>query len=127
MNCPPSLSPRLLLEKGASTTVPDSNGRLLSCASFAGTQFLLETHRKERRRSIIESLRARSRLKNFRQCWQGPSDFNLYASNGDNMLMVGAQYAVPEVLKFLLDQAVAVKPGILMSSEQEPLLIRCVA
>lgn len=117
-------TPRLLVEKGATTTLPDSNGRLLTCTSFAGTQFLLETHRKARKRTIIESLRAHSLLRNFRQCWQGPSDFNLYASNGDNMLMVAAQYAVPEVLRYLLEQAVAVKSGTLMSSEQEPLLLR---
>lgn len=43
------------------------------------------------------------------------------------MLMVAAQYAEPEVLQFLLDQAAAVKPSILFSSEQEPLLLRYVA
>jgi len=81
----------LLLENGASTTLPDSNNRLISSPNFAGTQFLLETHRKERCRAIIECLRSNSQLKAFQQCWLGPSDFNLYASNGDNLLMVAAQ------------------------------------
>ena len=40
--------------------------------------------------------------------------------------MVAAQHAVPEVLKYLLDQAEAVKPGTLMSASQEPLLLRYV-
>lgn len=121
---PPATPPRLLLEQGASTTIPDSNGRLLNCMSFAGTQFLLETHRKKRCRSIVDSLRSNSALKAFRVSWQGPSDFNLYASNGDNMLMVAAQYSHPEVLQFLIEQAAAVKPSMLMSSDEAPLLLR---
>lgn len=114
---------KLLLERGASTTLPDSNGRLLSCTAFAGTQFLLETHRKQRCRSIIDNLRSHRTLKEFRRCWQGPSDFNLYASNGDNMLMLAAQHAQQEVLKFLLEQAAAMKPTMIISSGESPLLL----
>lgn len=120
----PTPHPRLLLERGASTTLPDSNGRLLSCTAFAGTQFLLETHRKQRCRSIIDNLRSHRPLKEFRRCWQGPSDFNLYASNGDNMLMLAAQHAQQEVLKFLLEQAAAMKPTMIISSGESPLLLR---
>ena len=38
---------RLLLDNGAVTTLPDSNGQLLSCPTFCGIQFLLESRRKE--------------------------------------------------------------------------------
>ena len=115
---------RVLLERGASTTIPDSNGRILCCSAFAGTQFLLETHRKERCRAIIDALRNQSQLKNFRRSWLGPSDFNLHDSHGNNMLMVAAQHAQPEVLEFLLNEATAVKPAMLISSDQSPLMLR---
>lgn len=118
---------KLLLERGASTTLPDSTGRLLTCSAFAGTQFLLETHRKERCRSIIDSLRSHCPLRTFQRCWQGPSDFNLYASNGDNMLLLAAQYGQPEVLKFLLNQAAAIKPTMLISSDEGPLLLSSIS
>ena len=110
----------MLLEQGASTTLPDSNGRLLNCTAFAGTQYLLEIHRKEHCLSVINALEKQSDLKTFQKCWQGPGDFNLNAENGDNMLMVAAKYARPEVLQFLLNEAAAIKPGVIIASGQSP-------
>lgn len=61
---------RILLDHGASTTLPDSNGRLINIPAFAGTQFLIETSRKDRRKRIISALQNRLPLKEFMKMWQ---------------------------------------------------------
>ena len=61
---------RILLDHGASTTLPDSNGRLINIPAFAGTQFLIETSRKDKRKRIISALQSRLPLKDFMKMWQ---------------------------------------------------------
>jgi len=112
---------RLLLEHGASTTLPDSTGRQIKCVAFSGTQFLIETHRKERMKKILTALVHRKPLKEFEKIWQGPSDFNLRKESGDTILMVAAQYASVEVVRFLIQSAASCKPGMLMSPSGKPL------
>lgn len=68
---PPSLSPcRVLLDAGASCCLPDSTSRLLSCPGFSGTQFLLETYRKERMKKLSTILERRQPLRDFENVWQ---------------------------------------------------------
>ncbi len=62
--------PRILLEHGASTTLPDSNGCQINCPSFAGTQFLMETHRKEKKRKIMACLNPKASIKDIQIVWE---------------------------------------------------------
>ena len=68
--CRPLPLPRLLLDSGAGCCLPDSTGRLLSCPGFSGTQFLLETSRRERVQAICEALESAVSLANFQRIWQ---------------------------------------------------------
>ena len=70
LDAPTCTHHRLLLDNGASTTLPDSNGRLINIPSFAGTQFLIETSRKQKRKRIVEALKNRLLLKEFKKIWQ---------------------------------------------------------
>ena len=60
---------RLLLDHGASTTLPDSTGRPLKSDAFHGIQVLIETQRKERMREITNALVHRTPLKEFEKIW----------------------------------------------------------
>ena len=61
---------RLLLDHGACVTLPDSNGRLINIPGFAGTQFLIETSRKLKRKRIMSSLQNKLPFKDFKKIWQ---------------------------------------------------------
>ena len=61
---------RLLLDSGASYCLPDSNGQLLTCAEFAGIQFILETYRRERIGVICGALERAASLEEFQTIWQ---------------------------------------------------------
>ena len=60
----------LLLAHGASTTLPDSTGRQLKCVTFSKTQYVIETHHKERMKKILDALKHRTPLKEFEKIWQ---------------------------------------------------------
>ena len=61
---------RLLLDHGANTTLPDSNGRLINIPGFAGTQVLIKTSRKQKKRRIMSALQNKLPLKEFKKIWQ---------------------------------------------------------
>ncbi len=109
------LSLRLLLERHASTSLPDSTGRLVSCRAFAGTQFLIESHRKAHLQAVLAAINRGTSLEEFKKCWHGPSDFNLVKETGDSILLAAAAFARLEVLKFLLREAAAIKPTLVTS------------
>ena len=58
------------MSRGAITTLPDSNGRLINIPSFAGTQFLIETSRKDKRKILVSALENKLPLKDFKKIWQ---------------------------------------------------------
>ena len=72
---------------------------------------------REREREIKRLLDAYSPL-------QGPSDFNLCSQNGDSILMIAAQFAGVEVMRYLLDSAKSCQPNHLVSPGQPPTLQR---
>jgi ankyrin repeat protein len=106
---------QLLLDSGASCCLPDSNGQLLTCAEFAGIQFILETYRRERIGVICGALERAASLEEFQTIWQGPWDYNLRAESGDTVLMAAAQHAPLEVVRFLLTEASSAPPTVLVA------------
>ena len=124
------------MDSGASCCLPDSTGRLLKCEEFSGIQFILEQHRGERIQAICEALKAAVPLSEFQRIWQvamgterggvnelkpyrsviqGPWDYNLHAKSGDTILMVAAEHAPLEVVRFLLQAASHAQPGVLVA------------
>ena len=57
---------------------------------------------------------------------QGPSDFNLRCPNGDSMLMVAAQFAGVDVLRFLIESARSCQASELISPDQTPAIHKLV-
>ena len=62
--------PRLLLEVGASTTVPGSDGLFVHCLEYSGVQHLLETTRKGHLKDLVRALRVKKALSEFKRVWK---------------------------------------------------------
>lgn len=66
-----SLLPRLLIEMGASTTVPGSDGRFVHCAEYSGIQLHIESTRKVQLKRLLKAMRGgKKALEEFKRVWK---------------------------------------------------------
>ncbi|CAG5129423.1 unnamed protein product, partial [Candidula unifasciata] len=99
---------KLLLSHGASTSVVDREGKLLTCPQYEGIQVALETHRRQHTLQIMTCIEDGSRKAQcvLRKLWLPRFDHHLRNSTGSTPLMVASRTGNIAVIKFLLESAV---------------------
>ncbi|XP_074651870.1 uncharacterized protein LOC141906456 isoform X2 [Tubulanus polymorphus] len=95
----------LLLKHGATTALVDQTGNLFQCPEYQGIQVLLETHRDERIRQIINFIDDKRKLNSLKCIWQPRFDHNLRDRWGDTPLMIACRLGRIDAVKFLLQSA----------------------
>ncbi|BFZ15505.1 hypothetical protein BsWGS_18544 [Bradybaena similaris] len=99
---------KLLLSHGASTSIVDKEGRLLTCAQYEGIQVALETHRRQHTDQVMACIEEGSQkaLRVLNNIWLPRLDHHLRDSTGSTPLMIASRTGKIPVIKFLLDSAV---------------------
>ncbi|KAK3767661.1 hypothetical protein RRG08_022696 [Elysia crispata] len=99
----------LLLSRGATTSLLDEHGQLVTCPQFEGLRIMVERHRynhtKDIMRLILEG-KGRKGLEQLRNIWLPKFDHHLRTKEGDTPLMLAAYKGQVPVLEFLLRSAV---------------------
>ncbi|RUS78525.1 hypothetical protein EGW08_013703, partial [Elysia chlorotica] len=99
----------VLLRHGATTSLLDELGQLVTCPQFEGLRIMVERHRHSHTRDVARLVlegKGRKGLEELRNIWLPKFDHHLRTREGDTPLMLAAYKGRLPVLEFLLRSAV---------------------